>query len=387
MRLLFDLRATQPNFSGKAHGGGKYAIAVFFALAEENVEMDCAYDSRLYLREDIAGKVRKKSIRLIDLARKSYNDILTEGGYDVFYSALMERGIVVPEFTKKITTVHGLRELEMPRDWWFLRYRMPAYETIKMVITQIFRPWWRRVLLKRSEKELIEPGLDFITVSEHTKYSCLSYVPQLRADNLKVFYSPSTSTIRTDIKPYTTGYKYVMLVSGNRGEKNALRALFALDEIYTEHPELSCYRVIVTGATGRSFYHKFKNADKFSFLGYVDEDVLESLYCGADIFVYPSLNEGFGYPPIEAMRYGVPVVASSLTSINEVCDYAALYCNPFDYKEIKGRLLRLMTDRDTWQEYHQRSIRRYAEITARQKDDLKGLVNFIIKTKIQDNSE
>lgn len=378
MRLLFDLRATQPSLSIKVHGGGKYAIAVFFALAEENVDMDCVYDSRLYLREDIAEKVRKKSIRLTDLAQKSYNEILTEGGYDVFYSALMKRGITVPECTQKITTVHGLRELEMPKDWWFLLYRMPVYETIKTIIIQTFRPWWRRVLLKRSEKRLLEPGLKFITVSEHTKYSCLSYVPQLRADKLKVFYSPSTSTMRTDIKPYTTGYKYVMLVSGNRKEKNALRGLVALDEIFTEHPEFSGYRVMVAGATDRSYRHKFRNAGRFCFLGYVDEDVLESLYCGADIFVYPSLCEGFGYPPLEAMHYGVPVIASSLTSISEVCGAAALYCNPFDYKEIKGRLLRLMTDRDAWQEYRQRSLRRYEEVTARQKDDLKRLVDFII---------
>lgn len=384
MRLLFDLKATQPNTSGKAHGGGKYAIVVFFALAEENVDMDCAYDSRLNLREDIAEAIRGKDIKLIDLAKKSYNEILADGKYDVFYSALIESGdsmIEAPESTQIITTMHGLRGTEMPFDWWFLRYKMSPYWTIKTIITQTFRSWWHRVMFKREKAQLLTPGLKFITVSEHTKYSCLSNVPQLKAENLKVCYSPSTSTIRSDIKPYTKEYKYVLLVSGNRKEKNALRALVALDEILTEHKELSAYRVLVTGATANSYYHKFKNADKFSLLGYVDEDVLESLYCGADIFVYPSLNEGFGYPPVEAMHYGVPVVASSFSSISEVCDYAALYCNPFDYKEIKGRILRLMIDRDIWNEYHQRSLRRYAEVTARQKIDLKRLVDFIVNNE------
>lgn len=291
----------------------------------------------------------------------------------------MPRGILAPVGTQKITTVHGLRELEMPRDWWFLHYRMSLYETIKTTIIQMFRSWWRRIILNRDKERLMEIGLKYITVSEHTKYSCLTYLPQLKADDIKVFYSPSTSTTRTDKKTYTTDYKYVLLVSGNRGEKNALRALVALDEIFTEHSELSSYYVMVTGATAKSFYHKFKNADKFNFMGYVEEDVLESLYCEADFFVYPSLNEGFGYPPVEAMHYGVPVIASSLTSISEVCDHAALYCNPFDYREIKGRILRLMLDRDAWRDYHERSQYRYKEVTARQKEDLQRLVKFIIK--------
>lgn len=209
MRLLFDLRATQPNPSGKSHGGGKYGIVVFFALMEENVEMDCAYDSRLYLREDMAEAARRNGIKLIDLKEKSYNEILADGRYDVFYSALMPRGVVAPAGTQKITTIHGLRELEMPRDWWFLRYRMSLYETAKCSIILTLRSWWRGVILRRNRERLLDKGLKYVTVSEHTKYSCLTYFPQLKPDDMAVCYSPSTSTTRTDVKPYTTDYKYL----------------------------------------------------------------------------------------------------------------------------------------------------------------------------------
>jgi len=59
------------------------------------------------------------------------------------------------------------------------------------------------------------------------------------------------------------------------------------------------------------------------------------LYAGARVFVYPSFYEGFGFPPLEAMSYGVPVVASSASSIPEVCGDSALLVNPWDVREIK----------------------------------------------------
>lgn len=380
MKLLFDLNATQPNHSGASHGGGKYGITVFFALLKRGVRMDCTYDSRLPLREDVKKAVEENSLRLHDISQKSLEEIAVENKIDTYYSANSISSIVQSNDVRNIITMHGLRNLEMPRDWTALRYKLPLYWRAKNLFTLTFQNLWKRKMLRRARKTLLNAKAEYVVVSEHTKYACLSYVPELNPAQIKVFYSPSTSTSNKDIPQYESKHKYALMVSGNRCEKNAIRAIKAFDEIFSDNETFRDFKVLITGAKNESDFNiRIKNKENFTFLGYVDETTLESLYKSAYIFVYPSINEGFGYPPLEAMHYGVPVAASAVCSIPEVCGDAALYFNPFDYKEIKGRILRLLLDSECRDEQARRSLKRYAQITERQNKDLVGLVDYILK--------
>jgi len=76
--------------------------------------------------------------------------------------------------------------------------------------------------------------------------------------------------------------------------------------------------------------------------GYVPLPELVDLYTGADLFVYPSLYEGFGIPMLEAMACGTPVLASSVTSLPEVGGDAALYFDPRSQSDLSSALLRLI---------------------------------------------
>jgi glycosyltransferase involved in cell wall biosynthesis len=80
------------------------------------------------------------------------------------------------------------------------------------------------------------------------------------------------------------------------------------------------------------------------FLGYVSIDVLRIFFDMAKVFVFPSLYEGFGLPPLEAMAHGTPVVASNITALPEVVGNAALMVNPENVFEISRALLRVLTD-------------------------------------------
>lgn len=111
---------------------------------------------------------------------------------------------------------------------------------------------------------------------------------------------------------------------------------------------------------------RFGISDRVFFLGYVPDDDLPALYNAADIFCFPSLYEGFGLPPLEAMACGTPVVASNVTSMPEVLGDGAVLVAPFDSKEIAGGLRKLMYDKDLSSKCVDAGEKRAAELTWKQ---------------------
>ena len=122
---------------------------------------------------------------------------------------------------------------------------------------------------------------------------------------------------------------------------------------------------------------KIKNKERFVLVGYVDEKMLVALYKNAYLLIYGSLNEGFGYPPLEAMYNGCPVIASAIASIPEVCDNAVLYYNPFLISEMKMRVLQMenKTIRDS---FVLKGKEQQKKIENRQFLDLDKLCEFIL---------
>ena len=82
------------------------------------------------------------------------------------------------------------------------------------------------------------------------------------------------------------------------------------------------------------------------FTGYVADEEIPVIYNLASLFVFPSLYEGFGFPPLEAMATGTPVVASNAASIPEVCGDAALYFDPLDMEDIAVKILKVIQNDD-----------------------------------------
>ena len=109
----------------------------------------------------------------------------------------------------------------------------------------------------------------------------------------------------------------------------------------------------------------------------MDRSLLNSLHRSAYALFYPSLNEGFGYPPIESMKYGVPVAASGVSSIPEICGDAALYFDPYNILEMSNRILQL-GDPSIYEQLQEKGMARYALVSERQKRDLDSLVNFLL---------
>jgi glycosyltransferase involved in cell wall biosynthesis len=101
---------------------------------------------------------------------------------------------------------------------------------------------------------------------------------------------------------------------------------------------------------------------------------LEFLLKNARGLLYPSFNEGFGYPPLEAMSLGVPCVVSNQTSIPEVCGTAAVYCDPFSIDSVATAIKELLSS-----PADSESLKAHAEkIRRRQSSDLRKLCELVL---------
>ena len=103
---------------------------------------------------------------------------------------------------------------------------------------------------------------------------------------------------------------------------------------------------VVAGGGNHTVFstEKLTVPENVKFLGYVTDEELFLLYANATCFLFPSLYEGFGMPPLEAMVCGCPVVASSCASIPEICEDGALYCDPHNPEEWKAAIESLSYD-------------------------------------------
>ena len=99
------------------------------------------------------------------------------------------------------------------------------------------------------------------------------------------------------------------------------------------------------------------------FLGWLSGEELEGLWQVADIFVYPSLYEGFGLPVLEAMARGVPVACSNASSLAEVAGDAALMFDPYDGTALASALERLLSDPAEGERLRARGLERAREFT------------------------
>jgi glycosyltransferase involved in cell wall biosynthesis len=173
-----------------------------------------------------------------------------------------------------------------------------------------------------------------------------------------ILEAPSDPAILARI-PVEPG-RYILAVGSRSPHKNFGAVTGAVSRLGSEGLPL----VVAGGINPRVFAgSRAKIEGAFHAAGYVTDGELRALYENATCFVYPSLYEGFGLPPLEAMVCGCPAVVAHAASLPEVCADAVLYCDPHDPEDIARKIRRLIEDPALGDELRRRGIERAGGFT------------------------
>ncbi len=208
-------------------------------------------------------------------------------------------------------------------------------------------PFLTRVLQKNALKSL-NFARHVISISEYTKETLVRLgidADKIKATHLgydrNVFKRQDKSKCR-DALGLPHDKKIVLHVGSEEPRKNVDKILLALGEVLKSEDAV-LVRVGQNSKSISALAERLGIADKLiRFKGGVSDSQLSLIYNAADMFVFPSSYEGFGFPPLEAMACGVPVVSSDKTSLKEVVGNAALIVEPDAVSQIAGNILEVL---------------------------------------------
>jgi glycosyltransferase involved in cell wall biosynthesis len=195
-----------------------------------------------------------------------------------------------------------------------------------------------------------------LTVSETSKRDILRFYP-VPEQKIEVIYNaiderfgqpPSEEEVRRVRERFRLDRAFALYAGNIKPHKNLERLIEAFHQLRQEGFEHLALLIIGDEIskypTLRRAVHRYKLHKHVRFLGFVPDETLAVLYRLASVFVFPSLYEGFGLPPLEAMASGTPVVTSNVSSLPEVTGGAAVLIDPYDPAAIADGMRRVLTD-------------------------------------------
>jgi glycosyltransferase involved in cell wall biosynthesis len=252
---------------------------------------------------------------------------------------------------------------------------VPTVLTIHDVTMLLFPEWHparRLALMGRALAPAASAADRIVTPSHHTRADVLKLLP-VDPDHVVVvpegvdpsFTPRPESDVAMRLAPLgLRAGEYLLFLGTIEPRKNLTRLLGAMETAGSEVGPL-----VLAGGYGwnnaaiRSAIARLAGSGRVRALGYVPDDLRGPLLAGARAFVYPSLYEGFGLPPLEAMACGTPVLTSNVSSLPEVMGDAALFVDPEDVGAIACGLTRLWRDDALRADLRARGLRRAREFS------------------------
>ena len=166
------------------------------------------------------------------------------------------------------------------------------------------------------------------------------------------------------IKKYNLPDKFILFLGTIEPRKNIIGIIEAFNKFCGKKPDI--YKLVIAGAQGwkiEPIMELISKSVNVKYIGYVDAADKPALYKLADLFVYPSLYEGFGFPVLEAMAMGTPVIAGDRSSLPEISDGSVFLVNPNNTDEIARGMEMLLSDERTKNMFSNKGIEQAKEFS------------------------
>ncbi len=264
--------------------------------------------------------------------------VLKRRGVDLLHMPWFYAPAVVP--CRLVITVHDLTDLLSPR-------------VVDSPVVRAGRLFFARRALAQASRVLA------VSHSSKRELARVFNVPELK---IEVIYNALDERFQKEPLPadadrilerLAVNYPYVLYAGNIKPQKNLARLIEAFAVAKSElrdHPEFAQLKLLLIGdeltkhPDLRRAVVRTRVREDVRFLGFVPYPVLRVFYAHARAFLFPSLYEGFGLPPLEAMAHGTPVLTSNVSSLPEVFGQAALLVNPENVFEIARGIRQILTE-------------------------------------------
>lgn len=380
MNILFDFISLQDYHNG----GEEYVRRVLLELIKnKTLNIYALYDSKKKFLDDDYNFFKDK-IYFVDIKEYNISQIVTKYNIETFYIGIAQRYVnynLNNINCRTVCTIHDIGDIEIFQNNIQYHFR-PTFKNYIRNIIDILFPFSFFSSKKRiynAYNKLIrfitKENVEIVTVSNYTKNSLLYYFPKLHKEKIEVYYAPQkdytiTKEIRNDkVKNLIESKnRYLFFVNANRENKNFYQFEKCIPQLLINNPNLY---IVITNANNINLYN-----ERVIRLNYISNTEMEALYKNALALVYPSFTEGFGYPPLEAIKYSTPVICTNTCSIPEIIETVGIYFSPFYDNDLYSKISYCLNNNDI-----DRSKLRiqYELVSKKQKEDLKKLIQKIIK--------
>ncbi len=279
--------------------------------------------SNFFPNKDFKGK--KRIILKMNMIYSNYK--LKKKDFDIFHPTYYD-----PYFLKKI----GNRP-----------FVLTVYDMIHEKFSNYFNV---NDNTSKNKRLLCEMATKIIAISEHTKKDLIEIL-DIEPSKIEVIYLGNSMLNSSNTLKVSTPSRYILFVGARSGYKNFDTFIVAAARVLNSDQSLS----MVCAGGGRlsskeiSLFNKLNISNRV-FQYSLDDDSLASLYRQADLFVFPSMHEGFGIPLLEAFSCDCPTVCSRSSSLPEIAGDAALYFDPLDTDSIHSTMVEVLANRELREE-------------------------------------
>jgi len=343
MKIGIDIRSAGGNKTGKGW--------LTYHIVKNLLNLDHDNQYILYTQDGISAFANYKNAEMRIVKSKGifwHRNMIKDAKREELDVFIAPTSYIIPSFLpkaiKSIIFIHDL-----------VAFLFPNNHNKKAVIIE-------RLLLKRALKK----ATMVMTISENTKRDIMSFF-KYPEDKITIAYCSAGENFKPlnkeELEPFakeTSLPKNFFLAVGTlEPRKNYINLIEAFDVFSKKYKD---FHLVIVGGQGWKYeeiYEKVKKLylqKKVHFIGYVSEKSLVKLYNLAKALVFPSIYEGFGIPPLEAMKCGCPVIASYTSSIPEVVGDAGILINPGEPMEIAGAMAKIINNQNLCAELKNKSL-------------------------------